>query len=278
MPQDAPPAHTVMVPVRGWVSLRLGDVWRARELLLIFAWRDLSARYRQTVLGVIWAVLQPVTMTVVFTLFLGRLAKLPSDGAPYAVFALSGLIPWALLSNAVGAGSESLLSSGGVITKVHFPRLVLPLGAIAAWLSDLLIATAVLIPVMFVYGLAPTWTALLAPVFALGIVLVAAGASLLLAPLNVAYRDVRYLTVMLLQLWMFATPVVYPLSKVPADLRWLYGLNPMVGFEAGFRWAMLGAGGPTSRDLLSAIVVTLAGLLAGLAYFRRVEHRLADVI
>jgi lipopolysaccharide transport system permease protein len=270
--------HTVIDPIRGWVPLRLGDVWRSRDLLLLFAWRDLSARYRQTLLGVGWAVLQPLAMTVVFTIFLGRLAHVPSDGSPYAVFALAGLIPWTFFSNAVSAGSESLVASGGVITKVYFPRLLLPLGTMLAWLPDVFIATAVLLGVMLVYGLTPLWTTLFVPLFAAGALVTAAAVGIALAPLNVGYRDVRYFTVLMLQLWLFASPVAYPLSRVPEGWRWLYALNPMVGVVGGYRWALLGTGDPPWGSIAISGAVAMVALVLSVTYFRRVEHRLADVI
>ena len=270
--------HSVILPVRGWVPLKLGDVVGARHLLFLFAWRDISARYRQTLLGAGWAILQPLTTAAVFTLFMGRLAKLPSEGLPYAVFALAGLVPWTFFSNAVSAASESLIGSGSVITKVYFPRLVLPLGTMGAWLPDALIATVVVVVVALVYGVALPWTIVLAPLFLMGALVAAAAVGIGLAPLNVGYRDVRYLSVVLLQLWMFASPIVYPLSRVPDSLKHVYSLNPMVGVVSGYRWAMTGAGHPPWTAIAVSGAATLALLALSITYFRRVEHRLADVI
>ena len=276
MPDSAP--HSVIVPVRGWVPMRLGELWHARDLLLLFARRDVSVRYRQTVLGIGWAAVQPLMMTVVFAVFLGTLARFPSEGLPYAVFALSGLVPWTFFSNAVTASSESLVGSSSVITKVYFARLVLPLGRIAAWLPDFLIATVVLVGAIFLYDLTPKWTTVLVPAFALAAMLVAAAVGIVLAPLNVGYRDVRYLTLLLMQAWMFATPVVYPLSRVPERWQFIYSLNPMAGIVGGFRWAVLGVAHPPWDAMVISLAASVLALVASIAYFRRVEHRLADVI
>jgi lipopolysaccharide transport system permease protein len=270
--------HAVILPAQGWVPLRLSELWRSRELLLIFAWRDLSARYRQTLLGVAWAALQPAIAAAVFTVFIGRVVKVPSDGIPYAVFVLAGMVPWTFFANAVSGSSESLVGSSGVITKVYFPRLVLPLGALGAWIPDFFVATGVLLVTMLAYGITPMWTIVFIPLFALGAALVAAAVGITLAPLNVGYRDVRYVSTLLIQLWMFASPVVYPLSRVPQQFRSLYSLNPMVGIVSGYRWAVLGLDGPPAGAALVSGALALAALFGGVTYFRRVEHRLADVI
>ncbi len=217
-------------------------------------------------------------MMVVFTVFLGRLAKVPSDGIPYPVFAFSGLLPWTYFSNATGTATESLVSSSNLVSKVYFPRLAIPLAALLSWLPDLLVATGMLIMMMLAYGLMPAWTTVLLPVFALYALLAASSVSVWLSALNVAYRDVRYAVPFLIQLWLFATPVVYPASLVPGRFRALFGLNPMAGVVEGFRWGLLGRGHPPWALMGVSAAVALVLLVGGLYHFRRVEHGFADVI
>ncbi len=272
------PSVVVVTPPRGWAALNLRDLWAHRDLVYFLAWRDVKVRYAQASIGVAWAVLQPLLMMVVFTVFLGRLAKVPSDGIPYPVFAFSGLLPWTYFSNATGTATESLVSSSNLVSKVYFPRLAIPLAALLSWLPDLLVATGMLIMMMLAYGLMPAWTTVLLPVFALYALLAASSVSVWLSALNVAYRDVRYAVPFLIQLWLFATPVVYPASLVPGRFRALFGLNPMAGVVEGFRWGLLGRGHPPWALMGVSAAVALVLLVGGLYHFRRVEHGFADVI
>lgn len=273
-------AHDTVViePPDGWSALRLGEVWRARELLYFLAWRDLKVRYTQAALGVAWAVLQPLLMMAVFTVFLGRLAKIPSDGLPYPLFALAGLLLWTFFANALGSATMSLVSSANLVSKVWFPRLVLPIATMLAWLPDVAVASVLLFALMLVYGIAPPLTALLLPVFALAALVTAASVGVWLSALNVSYRDIRYAMPFIIQLWLFATPVAYPASLVPERYRFLLGLNPMSGVVEGFRWALLGQRSPPWGLMGVSGAVVVAVLVSGLYYFRRVEHGFADVI
>jgi lipopolysaccharide transport system permease protein len=268
----------VITPPSGWSALRLADLWRGRELLYFFAWRDVKVRYAQAFLGVAWALLQPLLMMAIFSLFLGRLAKVPSDGIPYPLFAMAGLLPWTFFANALGSSTNSLVSSATLVSRVYFPRLLLPLGALLSWLPDLAIASLLLIVMMLIYGIAPPATILLLPILVALALLATASVGVFLSALNVAYRDVRYAMPFVIQLWLFATPVVYPASLVPDRFRLLFGLNPMTGVVEGFRWAFLRHGSPP-WGLMGVSALTSAGLLVASAYyFRRVEHRFADLI
>lgn len=276
--RQAPPAVVVVGPSQGWAALQLGDLWAHRDLLYFLAWRDVKVRYTQAAMGVGWAVVQPLLMMAVFSIFLGRLAKVPSNGVPYPVFVFCGLVPWTYFANSVATATESLVSSSNLVSKVYFPRLVMPLAALMSWLPDLVIASVILIGLMFAYGLAPAWTALLLPVFAIGALIAASSVGVWLSALNVAYRDVRYAVPFMIQLGLFASPVVYPATLVPSRFRALYGLNPMAGVVEGFRWALIGHGhAPWALMAVSAVTAGVL-LLGGLLYFRRVEHGFADVI
>lgn len=268
----------VIEPPRGWAHLGLRELWHHRDLLYFLAWRDIKVRYTQAVIGVAWALLQPLLMMVIFTVFLGRLAKVPSDGIPYPVFAFSGLVPWTYFANAVGSATESLVVSSNLVSKVYFPRLLVPAAAILSWLPDLAIASVLVAVLMLIYGIVPAATIVLLPVFALFAVLAAASVSTWLSALNVSYRDVRYAVPFVVQLWLFATPVVYPASLVPQRWRPLFGLNPMAGVVEGFRWALFRSEAPMWGLMGVSLAVTLALFVGGLFWFRRVEHRFADVI
>jgi lipopolysaccharide transport system permease protein len=267
-----------ITPPGRWVSLGLSDLWRSRELLYFLAWRDVKVRYKQAFFGFAWAVLQPVLMMAIFTVFLGRVAHVSSEGFPYPVFVFCGLLPWSYFANAVTDASQSLVTNTTLVSKVYLPRLLVPFASLLAWLPDLGVATGVLVAVMAVYGVVPARTAFLVPVFALFGIFCAAGVATWLSALNVAYRDVRYAVPFLVQIWMFATPVVYPATAVSARYRVIYGLNPMTGVIAGFRWAVLGAGRPALGTILVSLAVSSVVLVTGLAYFRRVERFFADVI
>jgi lipopolysaccharide transport system permease protein len=259
-------------------NLSLRDLWQYRELVYFLTWRDIKVRYKQTVLGVAWAVIQPLFIALTLSLFLGKLAKVPSDGIPYPVFAYAAMVPWQLFSQALTEASNSLVANDRLITKVYFPRMAIPLAAVMGGLVEFVIAFFVLIPFLAYYQIVPKATVLAAPFFVLLAVLVAFGAGLWLSALNVQYRDVRYTVNFLIQLWFLATPVAYPTSVVPEHWRAWYGLNPMVGVIEGFRWALLGAGEPPRHLLLVSVAVTAAILGSGLYYFRRMEDSFADVI
>jgi lipopolysaccharide transport system permease protein len=269
---------TIIEPPSGWSHLGLGELWKHRDLLYFLAWRDIKVRYAQSAIGVAWAVLQPLMMMVIFSVFLGRLAEVPSDGIPYPVFALAGLVPWTYFSNAVASATESLVASSNLVSKVYFPRLVVPLAALLSWLPDLAIASVLVVGLMLIYGITPSATIVLLPLFGLFAVLAAASVSTWLSALNVSYRDVRYAVPFILQLWLFATPVVYPASLVPERWRPLFGLNPMAGVVEGFRWALLRSKAPSWGLMTVSLVVTLLLFVGGAFWFRRVEHRFADVI
>lgn len=264
-------------PPRRRVAFPWRELWAHRELLYFLVWRDVKIRYKQTVLGAAWAVLQPFLTMVVFSIFFGRLAGIPSDGKPYPVFAFAALVPWTYFATAVTAGSNSLVGSQNLVTKVYFPRMVIPLAAALTPLVDFAIAFSILLVLAGYYGTAPGGAIFYLPCF-LGLAfLTALATSLWLSALNVRYRDVRYTVPFLVQLWLFATPVAYPASLVPDGWRWVYSLNPMVGVVDGFRWALLGTSAPAVSSLAS-VGVTVLLLLGGIAYFRRTESFFADVI
>lgn len=259
-------------------DLRWRELWQYRELVYFLVWRDIKVRYKQTILGVAWAVIQPLFIALTLSLFLGKLAKVPSDGVPYPVFAYSAMVLWQLFAHALTEASNSLVGSERLITKVYFPRLVIPLSAVLGGLVDFVIAFIVLIPFLAFYRIVPTAKVLALPLFALLTVLISLGAGLWLAALNVQYRDVRYTVGFLVQVWFLATPVAYPTSVVPQHWQAAYGLNPMVGVVEGFRWALLGAGKAPGHLLAGSVAVMMLVLGSGLYYFRRMEASFADVI
>jgi len=273
----AAPDVLIIRPSRGWLKLNLRDLWEYRELLYFLVWRDVKVRYKQTALGAAWAVLQPVLTMVVFSIFFGRLAKVPSDGVPYPVFAYAALLPWQLFAYALTESANSLVGSQHLIKKVYFPRLVVPISSVLAGLVDFGISFFVLLGLMVYYGILPTGAVALLPLFVLLALATALAVGLWLSALNVQFRDVRYTIPFLTQFWMFATPVAYPSSLVPARWRPLLGLNPMAGVVDGLRWALLGqhvAPGPLVWVSIGAVVLLLLG---GLMYFRRMEATFADV-
>lgn len=267
----------VIQPKHGWVGFDLREVWRYRELLYFLAWRDIKLRYKQTALGAAWAIIQPFFAMVVFTLFFGKLAQIPSDGVPYAIFSYCALVPWTYFSNALSSAGNSLVGSANLITKVYFPRLIVPGASVLAGTLDFGIAFLVLLGMMLYYGIAPSWGILLVPVLLLLTMGTALGVGTWLSALNVEYRDVRYVIPFMIQLWMFATPIVYPLSLVPERYRLLVALNPMAGIIEGYRAALLGRPFQWGALAMSAVLCVLL-LLAGVFYFRRVEKTFADVI
>jgi lipopolysaccharide transport system permease protein len=268
----------VITPSRGWVALRLGELWDYRELLYFLTWRDIKVRYKQTVLGALWAIVQPVLTMVVFSIVFGRLAGIPSDGLPYPLFAFCALLPWQLFAHALTESGNSLVGSQNLITKVYFPRLVIPLAAVVVGLVDFGVAFSVLLGMLAWYGVVPPVTAVMLPLFVLLALATALGVGLWLSALNVQYRDVRYTIPFLTQFWLFITPVAYPASLIPEPWRPVYALNPMVGVVEGFRWALLGRGQGPGLALAVSVGVTLLLLLTGLAYFRRMERTFADVV
>jgi lipopolysaccharide transport system permease protein len=264
-------------PPSGWTSIGFRELWDYRELLYFLTLRDVKVRYKQTALGAAWAVIQPFFMMVVFSLFFGRLAKVPSDGVPYPIFTFCALLPWQLFAHALTESSNSLVANERLITKVYFPRLVVPIAAVLGGLVDFAVAFVILLVMMLYYGIAPTWAIVTLPAFVLLAILTALGVGLWLSALNVQYRDVRYTINFLIQFWLFATPVAYPSSIVPARWRALYGLNPMAGVVEGFRWALLGKQ-PPGAMLAVSVAVVIAILIGGLFYFRRMEQQFADVV
>jgi lipopolysaccharide transport system permease protein len=274
------PASAVVrvAPAGAWPGFDLPELWRYRGLLFFLVWREIKVRYAQTVLGAAWAILQPLLTTVVFTVIFGRFARLPSDGVPYPLFSLAALVPWTYFNTAVSGASNSLTANTSLVTKVYFPRLVIPGAAVLAALLDLAVSIVALLVLMLFYHAAPRPAALvLVPVSVLMMVLTAAGMGFWLAALNIQYRDVKYVVPFLLQLWMFASPVVYPLSLVPDRYRLAYSLNPLAGAIAGFRSALLGAGGPTGVEFGVSLGMACLIFVGGAAYFRRTERVFADV-
>lgn len=259
--------------------IALSEIWEYRDLLYFLTWRNLKVRYSQSVIGVGWAVGQPLLMMGVFSVFLGFLARVPKpEGIPYPVFVLSGLVPWTFFANTISTASESLVGSANLVQKVYFPRLILPLAALLAWLPDLGFAVVLMLVTMVAYGVTPGWTTVALPAFLALAVLASSSVGLWASALNVAYRDVRYLVPFLVQLGMFATPVVYPAELVPESARTVYGLNPMVGVVEGFRWALLGSDAPAWPMMAASAGMVLVILATGLRYFRKVERYFADVI
>jgi lipopolysaccharide transport system permease protein len=238
---------TIIQPSRGWVSLRLGALWRYRELLYFLVWRDVKVRYKQTVLGASWAILQPFFTMLIFSIFFGKLARMPSDGVPYPLFAYVALVPWTFFANGLTLSSNSLIANQGLLRKVYFPRLVIPLAAVASGLLDFVIAFVVLFGMLVWYGIVPTWHVLWLPALVVLALVTSLGAGLWFSALSVMYRDVQYVVPFLVQVWLYSTPIVYPASLVPAGWRTAYAINPMVGVVEGFRWALLGTGTAPGR-------------------------------
>jgi len=268
---------TVIEPARGWRALNFRELWAYRELFLVLVQRDIKVRYKQTVLGVLWAVLQPIVTMVIFTLVFGGLAKIPSDGYPYAIFVFAALLPWTFFSNAVSTSAMSLVNSANMVSKVYFPRVIIPLASIGGGLVDLLISTLVLFGLMVWFGVGWSVNLLFAPLLLLAVVFIALGVGTLLAALTVAYRDFRFVVPFMVQIWMYATPVVYPASLVPEKWQWAMFLNPMTGVIEAFRAAFLGRPFDVPSIAIS-LAVGIVMFLCGVAYFERVERRFADII
>ena len=269
---------TIIEPSRGWVSLKLGELWDYRELLYFLTWREVKVRYKQTALGASWAIIQPLFTMLVFSLFFGRLAKVPSDGIPYPLFSLAGLIPWTFFANGLTLSSNSLVSSSNLISKVYFPRLTIPISAVLSGVVDFSISLILLVGMMAFYHRVPTLRCVYLPFFVLLGFVTALGVGLWLSALNVEYRDVRYTVPFLTQFWMFATPIAYPASLLHGPWRTLYGLNPMVGVVEGFRWALLGTNNAPGPSIVASTLAALLILVGGAFYFRRMEKTFADIV
>ena len=265
-------------PSKGWVALQLKELWAYRELLYFLIWRDVKVRYKQTALGAAWAIIQPVFTMIVFSLFFGRLAKIPSDGIPYPIFAYAALVPWTFFSNGLSQASNSLVGSANLLKKVYFPRLSVPIASVLSGLIDFLIAFIVLLGMMLYYGIHPTLNVIWLPFLLLLTVITSLGVSLWLSAMNVHFRDVRHILPFLAQLWLFATPIAYPSSLLSEQWRTLYSINPMVGVVEGFRWALLGVETAPGPMLIVSSLASLALLVGGVFYFRRLEKTFADVV
>ena len=278
-----PPPDTPVIliePSRGWVALRLRELWAYRELLYFLVWRDIKVRYKQTLLGAAWAIIQPVLTMVVFTLFFGRLDALHPGDAPYPLFSFAGLVPWTFFANGLSQSSNSLVGSANLIKKVYFPRLVVPISAVLSGALDFALAFVVLLGMMLIFGYPPTINLLWLPAFLLLALATSLGAGLWLSALNVEFRDVRYVVPFLVQLWLFASPVIYSSASVSPAWRAVYGLNPMAGVIEGFRWALLGPQSGAAPGPMTAVsaLAALALLASGAFYFRRMEKTFADVV
>jgi lipopolysaccharide transport system permease protein len=268
---------TIIEPQKGWRALDLRELWAYRELLWVLTMRDVKVRYKQTVLGFSWAIIQPVMMMVVFSIFFGRLAQMPSDGYPYPIFVYAALLPWTFFQTAISNSANSVVGSSNLISKVYFPRLIIPLSSIGSALVDFLVAAGILLLLMVYYGVGWSMNLLAAPLLILGVIFAALGVGTFLAALNVTYRDFRYVIPFLVQFWMFATPVVYPASLVPERWQWLLYLNPMAGVIEGFRSVILGKPFNVAALAISMLIAAVI-LLVGIVYFEKYERRFADVI
>lgn len=277
-PVEPVPVLIIETP-KGLLSINWADIWRYRELLYFLTWRDVKVRYKQTVLGALWAILQPFLTMVVFTLFFGKLAGLgkKTGGIPYPIYTYAALLPWTFFANSLTTSGNSVVGSSNLVTKVYFPRLIIPIAAVGAGLVDFAVSSVVLIGMMIYYGTPLTWHLALAPLFLIGVILVATGVGSLLSALTVAYRDFRYVVPFLVQMWMFATPVIYPTNIVPLRWRWVLSINPMAGLIDGFRSVFLGSSFDWPHITIS-LAVCVAAFLIGASYFRAVERRFADII
>ena len=276
IPSDLP--RTRREPSEGWAWPKLRELWEFRELLLFFAWRDIKVRYRQTVMGVLWAIIQPFFTMVIFSLFFGRLANIPSDGVPYPVFSFAALVPWTFFANALAQASNSLVVNANMVKKIYFPRLALPIATVLAGIVDFVLAFILLLGIMLYYGLVPTVNIIWLPFFALLALVTSLGVSLWLSAMNVQFRDVRYTIPFLTQAWLFVTPIAYPSSLLPEPWRIVYGLNPMAGVVEGFRWALLGTDTGSGQMIIVSALVALILFISGAFYFRRMEQSFADVL
>lgn len=275
---DSPPPHHIQIrPPKKWVPIDFSELLNYRELLLSFIRRDIKIRYKQTVLGFLWAIIQPLFMMVIFTVIFGGFAKIPSDGIPYPLFSFAALLPWMLFSEGLTRSTMSMVSNANIMTKVYFPRLIMPVSGILSPLVDFVVSISILVIIMAFYGFVPTMNVIFLPLFILLALATSLGVGLWLSALNVKYRDFQYTVPFIIQIWMYASPVVYPASIVPESLKLLYSLNPMAGVIEGFRWALLGTAMPGAMILVSVGVVIVL-LISGAFYFRRMEQYYADVV
>jgi len=276
--------ESVNVPVfviratTGWRFLDLQELWDYRELVYFLTWRDIKVRYKQTVIGAAWAILQPVAMMAVFTLFFGKLAKVPSDGVPYPLFAFAGLLPWQLFSRVISESTNSLITDQRLISRVYFPRIIVPMATTMAAIVDFVVASALMVVMFMYYKITPGMSLLWVPVFVLLMIMTALGVGFWLSALNIEYRDVAYIVPFLNQFWLFLTPIAYPSSMVPAKWRVLYGLNPMTGVVEGLRWALFKTGTGPSPMLAASVTISIGLFLSGIAWFRRRERIFVDMI
>jgi lipopolysaccharide transport system permease protein len=265
-------------PPQGWWEVDFRELWQFRELIYFFIWREIKIRYKQTAIGAAWAILQPALAMIVFALFFGKLAHMPTEGLPILVFYYAALLPWMYFANSLTNATNAMVSNQAMITKVYFPRLALPLSVVLSGLLDFAIGCLLLVPLLAFYHIRPGLPLLWFPIFLFLTVLMAVGAGLWLSAMNAMYRDVRYVVPFLIQLWLFGSPVAYASSIVPAKWRWLYGLNPMAGVLEGFRWSLTGHGDAPGRLLIVSVAIMLAVLATGLFYFQKMESTIADVV
>ena len=268
----------ILKPTRGWGRLNLGEMWKYRELTYFLTWRDLKVRYKQTVLGASWAILQPFLSMIVFSVFFGGLLNVPSEGVPYPVFSYTALLPWGVFAKALNDAGRSLVTNRAMITKIYFPRMVIPLASVVSGLVDFAIAFVVMLGMMWYFNIPPTSNIWTLPFFLLLAMITALGVGLWLSALNVLYRDIGYIIPFLTQLWFYLTPIVYPASEVPGQWQTLYALNPMVGVVEGFRWALLGTDTSPGPMVAVSSIVALLMLISGMFYFRRMERNFADMV
>jgi lipopolysaccharide transport system permease protein len=278
VPHQLPEEVVYIRPSRGWIHLNLVDLWYYRELIYFLTWRDVKVRYKQTVLGAGWAILQPLINMVVLGVIFGRFADMPTDGIPRPIFTFTALLPWGLFSKALSDAGRSMLANRSMITKIYFPRLIIPLSSVLGGLVDFMIQLGILLLMMLFYNYAPTVAVVTLPFFLLLALATALGFGLWLSALNVLYRDINYILPPLTQLWLLVTPVAYSSSVVPEKWQWLYALNPMVGVVEGFRWAMLDAPPPSIETLAISTTITIVVLITGMYYFRRMERTFADLV
>ncbi len=265
-------------PSRGWVSLKLKELWEYRELLYFLTWRDIKVRYKQTVLGAAWAIIQPFFTMIIFSLFFGKLAKIPSDGIPYPIFSYSALVPWTFFANGMNKASNSLVANANLIKKVYFPRLAIPISNVLSGVVDFVLAFIVLLIMMLYFGIVPTQNIIWLPFFLFLAFVTSLGVSLWLSAMNVQFRDIRYILPFITQAWLFATPIAYPSSLLPEPWKTVYGINPMSGVIEGFRWALLGTDTAPGPIILVSSIVGIVLLVSGFYYFKRMEKTFADVV
>jgi len=275
--EDSTSPTLIIRPPRKWVPVDLHELWNYRELLTSFTMRDIKIRYKQTALGFLWAIIQPLFMMVIFTVIFGNFAQIPSDGIPYPLFSFAALLPWMLFSEGLTRSTMSMVANSSIMTKVYFPRMIMPISGILSPLVDFVVSISILVLMMAYYGFVPTWNVVFLPLFIILALATSLGVGLWLSALNVKYRDFQYTVPFLIQLWMYASPVVYPASMLPKAIQPLYGLNPMAGVIEGFRWALLGTEIPGSIIFVSVAVVIVL-LVSGMFYFRRMEQYYADIV